>query len=85
MGHVHVRDKQTGHEYVVPERLFKPEAHERTGKPARDAHGDLASVKFRKPLGAPTPAQKQAAKKASDKTAADPAAESGQQAEPEKE
>ena len=73
MGHIHVRDKQTGHEYAVPERLFNPDAHEETGKPARDAHGDLVAVKFRTPLGNPN---KQVAKKA---------AESGQKAETEKE
>lgn len=73
MGHIHVRDKQTGHEYAVPERLFNDEAHEKTGKPVRDAHGDLVQPKFRTALGTPT---KQAAKKAS---------ESGQKAETEKE
>lgn len=81
MGHVHVKDKQTGHEYVVAEHLFNPEAHERTGKPTRDAHGDLAGVRFRQPLGT----RKQAAKKTADKKAAAPAAESGQKAETEKE
>lgn len=77
MGHVHVRDKATGHEYAVPERLFNPDAHEETGKPVRDAHGDLVAPKFRVPLGESTPAHQQAAKKASDK--------SGQQAETDKE
>lgn len=81
MGHVHVKDQETGHEYVVPEHLFNPEAHERTGKPARDAHGDLAPVKFNVPLGAST---KQAGKKSADKGAAS-AADSGQKAETEKE
>ena len=73
MGHIHVKDKTTGHEYAVAEHLFNPEAHEKTGKPAYDAHGDLVQAKFRIPLGTPP---KQAAKKA---------AESGQKAGTEKE
>lgn len=78
MSHIHVRDKQTGHEYPVAERLFNADAHEKTGKPARDAHGDLVPVKFRTSLGrSATPTPKQAATKAADK--------SGQKAETEKE
>lgn len=75
MAHVHVKDKDTGHEYVVPEHLFNPEAHEKTGKPTTDAHGDLVAVKYRTPLGESS--TKQAAKKSADK--------SGQKAETEKE
>lgn len=84
MGHVHVKDKATGHEYVVSECLFNPEAHEKTGKPARDAHGDLAAPKFRVQLGTSTPTKKPAAKKASPKETT-AVVESGQQAETDKE
>lgn len=75
MEYVHVKDKATGHEYVVPESRFNSDAHTKTGKPARDAHGDLVPTKFT------TTVEKAAAKKTSAKTAA----KSGQKAETEKE
>lgn len=77
MGHVHIKDKRTGHEYVVADHLFDAEVHDKTGKPVRDAHGDLAAPKFRVRLGDATPTTKQGATKASDK--------SGQKAETDKE
>lgn len=76
MSHVHVKDKATGHEYVVPERLFNPEAHEKTGKPARDRHGDLVAMKPKTTVAKQAAAKKSGAKKS---------ATSGQQAETEKE
>lgn len=85
MEYVHVRDKATGHEYPVAAHLFNPAAHKRTGKPIRDAHGDLVAPKFRVPLGKRTPAHKQAATKATAQETAAPVVESGQKAETEKE
>lgn len=76
MPYVHVKDKATGHEYVVPERLFSEAKHTRTEKPTRDAHGDLASPKYR------TTATAAAAKKK--KAPGSPVAPSGQQAETER-
>ena len=51
MSHIHVKDKATGHEYVVREALFDAEKHEKTGKPVLDRHGDLARPKFRTTVG----------------------------------
>jgi hypothetical protein len=75
MPHVHVKDKATGHEYVVPERLFSTEKHTKTNKPPRDAHGDLVAPKYR------TTATAEAAKKK--KVAEKSSTPSGQQAETE--
>lgn len=75
MSHIHVKDKATGHEYVVRESLFDAEKHEKTGKSVRDAHGDLVSPKFKTTVD----------KAASRKTSGKAPAESGQQAETEKE
>lgn len=75
MSHIHVKDRETGHEYPVPERLFNPDAHEKTGKPAYDRHGDLVAMK-------PKTTVTQAAAK---KSGAKKSATSGQQAETEKE
>lgn len=75
MSHVHVKDTATGHEYVVPEHLFNPEAHEKTGKPAQTRSGDLAPVKFK------TTVSKEAARKSGQKRSA----QSGQTAETDKE
>lgn len=58
MGFIHVKDKETGHEYVVREHLFNPDAHTKTGKSALDAHGDPVPIKFK------TTVTKAAAKKA---------------------
>lgn len=72
MPHIHVKDKRTGHEYPVSAHLFNAEHHQRTGKSAYDAHGDLVPVKYH------TTVTRQAAKKT---TARTPRPASGRQAE----
>ncbi len=75
MGHIHVRDRTTGHQYVIAEHLYDPAAHELTGKPTRDRHGDLVPAKPRLPLGV----------RAYPKPSVKPAGSSGHKAETDKE
>ncbi len=44
---VRVKDKATGHEYSVRERLFDESAHTRLEKSAYSASGEVAPPKFK--------------------------------------
>lgn len=72
---IRVRDKATGHAYTIHEHLFNPEAHERSDRPAYDAHGDPAAPRHKTTV----------AKKAAARKPATSAAPSGQKADSPKE
>ena len=49
---VRVTDKASGHQYTIPERLFDPEKHKKTGKPALGPDGLPAPPKYKTNLPA---------------------------------
>lgn len=61
--HVRVADKATGHQYSIPERLYDPERHRKTGKPAMGRDGLPAPTKCKTN---PTPAAPAAGKSEED-------------------
>lgn len=72
--YVRVKDKETGHEYTVPERRFNADLMTRLDKSATNSAGDPLPVKPK------TTASKEAAKKSGSSPA-----KSGHQAETKKE
>jgi hypothetical protein len=44
---IRVRAKDTGHEMTIPEARFDADAFQKVDKPALDAHGEPAPVKYR--------------------------------------
>lgn len=43
---IRVRDNATKHEYTIPAEHFDKNAHTKLDRPALDAHGEPAPVKF---------------------------------------